>query len=128
MLHTIHHDDVTELRFTTWRSRSVGFRVSAFVVRNVLVDTSFPDCAGDLARFIATARPDGCLVTHFHEDHSGGVAAVARAGVPVWMDARTVDRVHEPEHIGFYPRHTWGSPSPVGALTAFPPPASLEGI
>src|SRR3972149_3660650 len=102
MLHTIRHDDVTELRFATWRSQSVGFRVSAFLVRGVLVDTGFPDCAGALARFIATARPDGCLVTHFHEDHSGGVASVARAGVPIWMDERTAARVQQPARIGFY--------------------------
>lgn len=122
MLHIIHHDDVTELRFATWRSRSVGFRVSAFLVRGVLVDTGFPACAGALARFIATAQPDGCLVTHFHEDHSGGVAVVARAGVPVWMDARTAARVRQPERIGFYRRYTWGSPLPVGAFTPFTPP------
>jgi glyoxylase-like metal-dependent hydrolase (beta-lactamase superfamily II) len=128
MLQVIHHDGVTELRCSTWRSRSLGFRVSAFLVRGVLVDTGFPDCAGELARYIATARPDGCLVTHFHEDHSGGVAAIARAGVPVWMDARTADRVRSPSRIGFYRRYTWGSPSPVGAFTPFVPPRSLECI
>lgn len=106
----------------------MGFRVSAFLVRGVLVDTGFPDCAGALARFIATARPDGCLVTHFHEDHSGGAAAVAGAGVPVWMDARTADRVCQPKRIGFYRRYTWGSPSPVGAFTPFSPPGSFECI
>ena len=128
MLHVIRHGDVTELRFSTWRSRSVGFRVSAFLVRGVLVDTGFPDCAGALARFIATVRPDGCLVTHFHEDHSGGVAAVAGAGVPVWMDERTAHRVQQPKRIGFYRRYTWGSPSPVGAFTPFSPPGSFECI
>ncbi|MBA4073022.1 MAG: hypothetical protein C0497_14485, partial [Gemmatimonas sp.] len=128
MLQIIHHDEVTELRFSTWRSRSVGFRVSAFLVRGVLVDTGFPDCAGNLEQFTATTRPDGCLVTHFHEDHSGGVAAVARAGVPVWMDARTASRVRQPAPIGFYRRYTWGSPSPVGAFTPFTPPGSLECI
>lgn len=126
MLHVIHHGDVTELRFSTWRSRSVGFQVSAFLVRGVLVDTGFPDSAGALARFIATARPDGCLVTHFHEDHSGGGAAVARAGVPVWMDERTAARVRRPGRIGFYRRYTWGSPSPVGAFTPFTLPGSFE--
>jgi glyoxylase-like metal-dependent hydrolase (beta-lactamase superfamily II) len=128
MLHTLRHDDVIELRFATWRSRSVGFRVSAFLVRGVLVDTGFPDCAGALARYIASTRPDGCLVTHFHEDHSGGVSHLAHAGVPVWMDARTAMRVQHPERIGFYRRYTWGSPSPVGAFTPFSPPGSLECI
>lgn len=106
----------------------MGFRVSAFLVRGVLVDTGFPDCAGALARFVAIARPDGCLVTHFHEDHAGGVAVLVRAGLPVWMDARTADRVRTPARIGFYRRYTWGSPSPVGAFTPFLPPGTLECI
>lgn len=128
MLQVIRHDGVTELRCSTWRSRSVGFRVSAFLVRGVLVDTGFPDCAGALARYVATARPDGCLVTHFHEDHAGGVAAVTRAGVPVWMNARTADRVRRPARIGFYRRYTWGSPSPVETFTPFIAPGTLECI
>lgn len=106
----------------------MGFRVSAFLVRGVLVDTGFPDAAGALAQFIGTARLDGCLVTHFHEDHSGGVAAVARAGVPVWMDARTAERVRQPARIGFYRRYTWGSPAPLGAFTPYTPPGALECI
>ncbi len=128
MLRIIRHDEVTELRFSTCRSRSVGYRVSAFLVRGVLVDTGFPACGGALARFVATNRPDGCLVTHFHEDHSGGVAALASAGVPVWMDARTAARVRQPERIGFYRRYTWGSPSPVGACTPFTPPDALTCV
>lgn len=106
----------------------MGFRVSAFLVRGVLVDTGFPNGAAEIERFVATARPDGCLVTHFHEDHAGGVAAVSRAGVPVWMDTRTAARVRHPARIGFYRRYTWGSPSPVGAFTPFIPPATLECI
>lgn len=106
----------------------MGFRVSAFVVRGVLVDTGFPNAAPELERFVATARPDGCLVTHFHEDHAGGVAAVARAGVPVWMDARTAARVRQPARIGFYRRYTWGSPSPVGAFAPYAPSGSLQCI
>ncbi len=126
---TVHsHGDVSELRFSTWRSRSVGFGVSAFVVRGVLVDTGFPDCAGDLARYLRASRPAGCIVTHFHEDHAGGVGAVVRAGVPVWMDARTAQRVCAPAPVGPYRRYTWGSPGPVGAVEPFAPPPALSCI
>ncbi|MHB8840029.1 MAG: MBL fold metallo-hydrolase [Gemmatimonadaceae bacterium] len=128
MLQLIPHDGVTELRFSTWRSRSVGFQVSAFVIRGVLVDTGVPSGAGELRRFIAASRPEGCLVTHAHEDHAGGVIAVASAGVPVWMDARTAERVRRPGRIGFYRRYTWGSPAPVNAIVSYAPPSSLACI
>lgn len=128
MLQLLAHDDVTELRFTTRRSRSMGFRVSAFTVRGVLIDSGFPDCAGDLARYVAATALEGCVLTHYHEDHAGGAAAVARAGVPIWMDARTADRVRNPKSIGLYRRYTWGSPEPVGAFAPFALPAPLKCI
>jgi ribonuclease/clavin/mitogillin len=128
MLHTISHDDVIELRFSTWRSRSMGFRVSAFVTRGVLIDTGFPDCRADLAEHLSAAPVDGCVVTHFHEDHAGGVATVSRAGVPLWMDERTAARVHQPARVGFYRRYTWGSPIPAPPTAPFTPPPAMTCI
>lgn len=132
MLRVLPHDDVEELRFATWRSRAMGFQVSAFMVRGVLVDTGFPSSAGSLARFVRGRRPEGAVVTHFHEDHAGGAAELAAAGVPLWMDPRTLDRLRAPRRIGLYRRVTWGSPTPLGApLGAFTPlqvPAPLECI
>jgi len=128
MLRTLVHDDVAELRFTTRRSRSMGFRVSAFTVRGVLIDSGFPDCAGDLARYVAATLPEGCVLTHWHEDHAGGAAALARAGVPLWMDARTAERVRAPKPIGLYRRYTWGSPEPVGASAPFALPSPIQCI
>lgn len=128
MLQTLAYDDVTELRFTTWRSRSMGFQVSAFAVRGVLIDSGFPDCAGELTRYVASAPLEGCVLTHYHEDHAGGAAAVARAGVPIWMDARTAERVKAPKRIGLYRRYTWGTPIPLGHSAPFTLPAPLECI
>ena len=128
MLQAIAHDDVTELRFTTRRSRSMGFQVSAFTLRGVLIDSGFPDCAGDLARYAAARPLAGCVLTHYHEDHAGGAAVMARAGVPLWMDARTAGRVRSPKRIGFYRRYTWGSPAPLGAFRPFALPAPLACI
>jgi glyoxylase-like metal-dependent hydrolase (beta-lactamase superfamily II) len=126
MLQTIVHGDVTELRFSTWHSHSVGFRVSAFLVRGVLVDAGCPDTAGDLARFLAASRPSGCVLTHFHEDHAGGVATIAQLGIPMWMDPRTAKGVRTPAPIGFYRRYTWGSPVPAGDITPLVLPGTLR--
>lgn len=128
MLRALAHDDVEELRFTTLRSRSIGFQVSAFVVRGVLVDSGFPAGAPELARHLASHPVRGCVVTHYHEDHSGGAGIVARAGVPLWMDARTRARLQAPKPIGFYRRYTWGSPEPLGAFLPFELPAPFECI
>lgn len=106
----------------------MGFQVSAFAARGVLIDSGFPDCAGDLARHVAAAPLEGCIITHYHEDHAGGAAALARAGVPLWMDARTAERVRVPKPIGLYRRYTWGTPSALGDFAPFALPAPLECI
>jgi glyoxylase-like metal-dependent hydrolase (beta-lactamase superfamily II) len=128
MLRTLRHDDVIELRFSTWRSRSVGLRVSAFVARGVLIDTGFPDCRADLARHLSAMPVDGCVVTHFHEDHAGGVATVARAGVALWMDERTAARVSAPAPVGFYRRYAWGSPVSAAPAAPFTLPPAMTCI
>lgn len=97
------------------------FEVSAYVVRGVLIDTAFPAVADDVAQWIATARPEGALVTHYHEDHAGNVGRLAALGVPVGLAPETLARIAHPEPIGWYRQLCWGSASPLAA-----PPAPFE--
>lgn len=128
MLHTLDHGDVTELRFTTWRSRLSRMRVSAFVVRGVLIDSGFPDAAADLARWLATHPVQGAALTHYHEDHAGGAATLAGRGVPLWMPPTTAPRVQRPAPVYFYRRFSWGSPRPLAAFAPFALPAPLVAV
>lgn len=121
MLQVISHGDVTRLRCSTRTSRAMKFEVSAYVVRGVLIDTAFPAVADDVAQWIATARPEGALVTHYHEDHAGNVGRLAALGVPVGLAPETLARIAHPEPIGWYRRLCWGSASPLAA-----PPAPFE--
>ncbi|MGH7647366.1 MAG: MBL fold metallo-hydrolase, partial [Gemmatimonadaceae bacterium] len=82
-LRVVSHGDVTQIVMSTVIGRSIGYDVSAFLVRGVLIDLGFPLAARDLRRYLADARPDGALVTHHHEDHGGNAELVARLGVPL---------------------------------------------
>ena len=118
MLQVISHGDVTRLRCSTRTSRAMKFEVSAYVVRGVLIDTAFPAVADDVAQWLATARPEGALVTHYHEDHAGNVGRLAALGVPVGLAPETLARIAHPEPIGWYRRLCWGSASPLSAAPA----------
>jgi glyoxylase-like metal-dependent hydrolase (beta-lactamase superfamily II) len=107
VLEIAQHDDVLSLRLTWPRSRMVGYAVHAYVVRGVLVDTGFPGVARDVLAFARERRIRGALVTHQHEDHAGNVEALARAGVPLGIDGRTLEVVSRPHPIGFYRHFTW---------------------
>ena len=114
--------DVTRVRMSHALSRAVGYDVSAYLYRGVLVDSGYPLAAAAVARFLAERRPAGVVVTHQHEDHAGNVELVARLGIPLLAAAATLDAVRRPERIGFYRRAIWGSRPPlVSPVVPFEP-------
>ncbi|HEX8725770.1 MAG TPA: MBL fold metallo-hydrolase [Gemmatimonadaceae bacterium] len=112
MIRLERHGDVTRLRMSTWRSRSIGYEVSAYFAHGTLVDCGFPAVARALAPAIRDLRPDGAVITHGHEDHAGNVAVLARLGIPVWMSAETLAELRAGCRIRAYRRFTWGQPRP----------------
>ena len=109
MIEVTRHDDVVRLRMWTRRSAAVGYDVSAYVVRGVLVDTGFPHVAGDLERALAELRPRGAILTHWHEDHAGNAPTLA-AVLPMWMSGFTERKLRERQRVKLYRHFTWGWP------------------
>ena len=101
------HGDVTRLVMTSWRSRMVGFSVSAYAVRGVVIDCGFHSVRDALAQFLRESSVRGVIVTHQHEDHAGNIDLVARLGIPLGVSAATVEEVRRSRRIGFYRRFTW---------------------
>lgn len=128
MLTVQTHGDVTELRFSTWRSRLSGMRVSAFVTRGTLFDSGFPAASPALAQWLQGHPVEVAALTHYHEDHAGGAAALARLGVPLWLPDATRALVAAPPAVLFYRRFSWGSPVPLGAHAAGALPPDIEAI
>lgn len=114
MLSIERHGDVTRVRMTSWRGRLVGYDVSAYLVRDVLIDTGFPHAASDIARLVAEKTVRGVIVTHWHEDHAGNAALLATRGVPVAIAPQTLAQLSGPAaSIRFYRRFVWGTASAV---------------
>jgi glyoxylase-like metal-dependent hydrolase (beta-lactamase superfamily II) len=128
MLSVLHHGQVLELRFTTWRSRSIGYSVSAYFARGVLIDCGFPDAARDVERIARELRPDGAIITHGHEDHGANVDVLARLGVPLAMAPDTLAELRAGKRIRFYRSYTWGQPRPFSAEFQPFDPAPLQVI
>ena len=126
MLRVERHGDVERLVLTHWRSRLVGYEVSAYFTRGTLVDTGFPSAAATLARWLDAARPAGVVVTHHHEDHAGNVALVAARGLPLALPGALLALARTPVRIGFYRRFTWGAPLPLAADVPRWSPEGLE--
>lgn len=118
------HGDVVRLRFQNVWSRAAGLDVSAYVVRGLLVDTAFRRVGGELAGALRQHPIRGAIVTHWHEDHAGNVAALARRGVPLALRPRTESLLRERPALRAYRTITWGRPdalrSPVVPLDVAP--------
>jgi endoribonuclease LACTB2 len=100
--------------------RLTGYDVSAWVLGDVLVDSGFPLCAGNLLRAVGQIRPRGAVITHWHEDHSGGAVALVQSGMPIHMHPATERILRERPPIGLYRKVVWGRPAALrGALTSF---------
>jgi glyoxylase-like metal-dependent hydrolase (beta-lactamase superfamily II) len=108
MIAQTQHDDVTELRLSSWKSRASSMAVSVFVCDGVLIDSGFPDVANELGAWIDANSIRGAIVTHAHEDHSGGVAMLAARGVAVHCASDTDALMRQEESVGLFRRLCWG--------------------
>jgi glyoxylase-like metal-dependent hydrolase (beta-lactamase superfamily II) len=110
MIDVTRHDDVVRLRMWTWSSALVGYDVSAYLVRGVLVDTGFRHVRRELERVLSEMTLRGIAVTHWHEDHAGNAPTLAER-FPMWMPAYTEQKLRERQQVKLYRHFTWGRPA-----------------
>ena len=91
-------------------SRALGLDVSAYVVRDAMIDTGLPGVRRPLVDAARSLGVRGVIVTHWHEDHAGNVEPLARAGVAIWMHPDTETRLRFPPSLRLYRRIAWGTP------------------
>jgi glyoxylase-like metal-dependent hydrolase (beta-lactamase superfamily II) len=116
--------DVTRAVMSTRWSRAFGYTVSAYVYRGLVIDTGFPDVAGDFGVLLDRVRPAGVVLTHHHEDHAGNIPVVVRRDIPVATAAATRAALRAGERAGLYRRVVWGTMPPLAtAPVGFDPDA-----
>ena len=122
MMREEQHDDVIRMVFTTPSSRSMGFDVSTYAVRGMVIDSACSDVGGELQQWLSANGPRGLIVTHYHEDHAGNVERIAQRGLPLWIAPQTLAHLTKPHPIGWYRRWCWGAqPALTSPVTPFVP-------
>lgn len=115
-------DGILRLRLRSWQGTLVGYEVSAYVVRGVLIDTGPPHARRALIRVVDQIAPRGAIVTHWHEDHAGNAPALASRGLAMRMHPACEARLREHPSVRAYRHFTWGrTPRLVSPLRDFDP-------
>jgi glyoxylase-like metal-dependent hydrolase (beta-lactamase superfamily II) len=113
---------VTRIQLSSLGSRLAGMHVSVYLVRGVMIDSGFPRAWPELQPALAALGVRGATVTHWHEDHAGNVAPLARLGVPLAMHPDTASILRDPARILPYRRVVWGTPEPLPSFEPFDDP------
>jgi ribonuclease/clavin/mitogillin len=122
MIRLDRHGDVLRLRMSSWRGRLIHYDASAYFTRGVLIDSGFPLARGDLGRLLAEVRPDGAMITHWHEDHAGNVPLLAERGIPLAISGLTLEALRTAPRLPAYRWFTWGALRPLtDPVTPFTP-------
>lgn len=94
----------------------VKLNVCSFAVDGVLIDTGAASLATEFKSFFADADIDKVLLTHDHEDHTGGAAFLQKKyGVPIYINDMSVRACPNKASYPLYRQLFWGRRRPFEA-------------
>lgn len=91
---------------------------SFYYFKGLIVDTGCPNTAEEAASFIGNMKLGikAVLLTHYHEDHSGGAHLFKeRFDAEVFAPRNSLEILSKPPEIPAYRQMVWGQPKPVAA-------------
>jgi glyoxylase-like metal-dependent hydrolase (beta-lactamase superfamily II) len=87
--------------------------VHLFIVGRVMIDTGLAHMRKAACRLAEEHGIASVLLTHYHEDHAGNAAAIARrTGAPLYAHALTCEKMRRPAPIFPYQHLIWGTAEP----------------
>jgi ribonuclease/clavin/mitogillin len=89
------------------------FWLSCFLIDGLMIDSGAPASVTALRSFIqsldANDAIDRCVLTHWHEDHTGGAHMLTgELHLPVYADPITITKISAGFTYPFYRRWSWG--------------------
>jgi ribonuclease/clavin/mitogillin len=124
MLEVTRYGGITRIRMARTLAGFDLHDSSAFLVGRLLIDTGPPATCRNLIGFLEGRDVERVVITHHHEDHVGGAAALKALGIPVLAPRPAIRMLAEGLRVPLYRRLVFaGRPEP---FEAEPLPDSFE--
>ncbi|MGG0718453.1 MBL fold metallo-hydrolase [Robertmurraya massiliosenegalensis] len=96
---------------------NVQLNVYCFEVDGLLVDTGAQVLLNEFKPFFAEADVEQVVITHFHEDHTGGAAYLQREyQLPIYQNEMTIGDCAKKADYPLYRKIFWGNRKPYEAI------------
>ncbi len=104
---------IIQIQVSNRWSRLQGFRVTCYLVGDILVDTGFPSAEPLIAKYFSNQKMSAIACTHCHEDHAGNAGILAKMhDCPVYLANPDKQWAEGVGNMPFYRRFWWGQPPP----------------
>ncbi|MBD3195806.1 MAG: MBL fold metallo-hydrolase [Candidatus Lokiarchaeota archaeon] len=89
------------------------FFTSCFIIEDILIDTGAPASTDELKSFLEKYQEERminkCIITHIHEDHSGGASMIQKNfQIPLFAHSKAIPILKNKHNYPQYRKMTWG--------------------
>lgn len=96
--------------------QGVRLNVYSFAVDGILIDTGAQSLAAQFQPFFHEIDVDKVVITHHHEDHTGGAAYIEKTfGWPIFIQNQSVQIAQQKAKYPLYRKLFWGKRAPFHA-------------
>lgn len=96
--------------------RNISLNVYCFAVDGVLIDTGSRSLKKELQPFLLESDIDQVVITHIHEDHSGGASVINKQrNLPIFIHEMSVRECETNPDYPLYRKIFWGKRKPFQA-------------